>query len=151
MSILVAGPGQLLTDSQETGERKGYGPKSWVMHGYLIGVAGESGPADQLLETDSSLWPVFPDKENLIRAVQKWPQGAGENTDWLVVTAEEAFVISSGYVYPQKFPCAIGSGASLAIGRLDAAPNQLREAVAVAIRYDPNCGGRIRQLSLSQT
>ena len=66
----------------------------------------------------------------------------------MVVTKSQVWSIEGGYVYTRTFPFAIGTGAPWALGRLDAAPNELRKAVAFAIRCDPYCGGQIREVRL---
>ena len=150
MSILVATPGRLTSDSMASadGQPPWYGPKAWRMHGYLIGVAGACGRGDQRLECDRALWPERPSTRALRAAVAKWPAGAGENTTWIVVAASAVWTIDGGYVYAQKFPCAIGCGAPWAYGRLSADPD-LVAAVKIACANDPNCGGKIRDLRVT--
>ena len=147
MSVLVATPGRITTDSLDSADVRWYGPKAWRMHGYLVGVAGNCSRGDQRLETDASLWPERPSTRSLKRIVHTWPSTAGDNTSWLVVTADSVWTIEGGYVYSRKFPHAIGCGAPWALGRLSADPDPIA-AVALAITHDPYCGGRIRDLKL---
>ncbi len=145
MSVCVATPGQITTDSLDSADVRWYGPKAWRMHGYLIAVAGSCKRGDMRLESDAELWPARPTTRSLRAAVLTWPENAGEDTEWLVVTAAKVWTIESGYVYPRTFPHAIGCGAPWALGRLSADPDPLA-AVALAIRNDAYCGGRIRAL-----
>lgn len=147
MSILVAAPGRLVTDSLDSGDVPWHGPKAWRMHGYLIGVAGSCSRGDQRLETDENLWPKRPTTRSLRAAVQGWPATAGAETEWIVVTAASVWTIAGGYIYPRRFPAAIGCGAPWALGRLSADPDPIA-AARFAIANDPYCGGRIRDLRL---
>lgn len=143
----MATPGRLTTDSLDSADVRWYGPKAWRMHGYLIGVAGSCQRGDQRLEHDTDLWPVRPSTRALRAAVQTWPDGAGANTTWIVVTADAVWTVEGGYVYPRAFPHAIGCGAPWALGRLSADPDPVA-AVRFACRHDAYCGGRVRDLSL---
>lgn len=145
MSVLVATPGRLTTDSLDSAEVRWWGPKAWRMHSYLIGVAGSCGRGDQRLEHDASLWPRRPSTRSLRAAVQGWPSAAGADTEWLVVAADGVWSIEGGYVYARRFPHAIGCGAPWALGRLSADPDPIA-AVRLACKMDAFCGGKIRDL-----
>lgn len=147
MTILVATPGRLVTDSMDSSDVHWYGAKSWRMHSYLIGVAGACKRGDQRLEHDVTMWPARPSTRSLRNAVQGWPEGAGEETTWLVVTADQVWSIEGGYVYTRKFPHAAGCGAPWALGRLAADPDPVA-AVTFACKHDAYCGGRVRDLKL---
>ena len=147
MSILVAQPGRLVTDSLDSADVVWHGPKAWHMHDYLIGVAGSCGRGDQRLESDETLWPKHPTTRSLRKAVQNWPAGAGEETSWIVVTASEVWTIEGGYVYPRTFPAAVGCGAPWALGRLSVDPDPIA-AVKFTCKHDNYCGGRVRDLRL---
>lgn len=144
MSVLVAVPGEIWTDSLDSGDVRWYGPKAWRMHGYLIGVAGKSSRGVQRLESDKSLWPRKPTTRSLRAAVYDWPSSGDSETTWLVVTPERVWSIEDGYVYPRSFPFAAGCGAPWALGRLHAAPDEPAEAVRLACAHDAYCGGRVR-------
>ena len=145
MSVLVATPGRLTTDSQDSGETLWFGPKAWRMHGYLIGVAGSCKRGDQALERGREHWPEHPTTRRLRAAVAAWPSGAGDDTTWVVVTADSVWSIEGGYVFPRTFPFVAGCGAPWAGGRLSSDPDPVA-AVAVACKNDIYCGGRIRDL-----
>lgn len=148
MSVLVGLPGRLVTDSLDSAPVPYHGPKAWRMHGYLIGVAGSCNRHDQRLERDSTLWPVKPTTRSLRAAVAAWPEKAGVDSEWIVVTGDRVWTIESeGYVYPRKFPCGLGCGAPWALGRMAADPDPVA-AVALACEHDPYCGGRIRDLRI---
>lgn len=148
MTIVVAGPGVVYSDSLDSTVPPWYGDKAWRMHGYIIAVCGSCGSGDQRLETDGKCWPKRPTTQSLINAVSNWPQDCSSEAAWMVVTRDRVWTIEGWYVYPRKFPCAIGCGAPWALGRLDAAPTELRKAVAFAIRNDQYCGGAIREVKL---
>jgi hypothetical protein len=149
LSILIATPGRLTTDSLDSADVRWYGPKAWRMHGYLIGVAGSCERGDQRLEHDGELWPVTPSTRALRAAVaNQWPLSAGKGTTWIVVTESRCWTIEGGYVYTRKLPHAIGCGASWALGRLDVDPTDPAAAVRFACKHDAFCGGRVRDLRL---
>jgi hypothetical protein len=147
MSILVATPGRLTTDSQDSGDVLWFGPKAWRMHGYLIGVAGSCARGDQVLETGKQYWPKRLSTRALTLAVQAWPSTAGAESTWMVVSADSVWTIEGGYVFPRKFPHATGCGAPWALGRLSADPDPIA-AVRLACKHDLYCGGRIRDIRI---
>lgn len=148
MSCVVARPGQILTDSLDTGAIKRSVPKAFKRNGYLIGGAGESAPLN-ILE-HSVNWPNFPSVETLTTFLYEHHDSDAldfNKVELVVATAAMVFVLDDSAWYECQ-EAAIGSGAAYALGYLKAKPKDFTGAVEAACAYDPYCAGPVRELRL---
>jgi hypothetical protein len=149
MTCIVAKPGQMASDSRDTGATKRTCTKMFRRHSYLVGGAGESGPLNVLefvLE-----WPARPSVEAFTRWIYEHhhPETLDfDEVELVVCSAKRVWVIEGRQAYEAGTVGAVGSGAAYARGYLEARPKDLDGAVAAACKYDPWCAGPIRHLEL---
>lgn len=130
----------------------------------LIGAAG-SGRLDSIIVSSSKILETcmtpFEIADVLKRAVisDSWREAKGEDgapqdysVEIIVILNNELFRISSDFSVtpiPDLTLVAVGSGEPYALGAGYAARNksckeQVRTSIQAAIKYDPNCGGKIQ-------
>lgn len=134
----------MAADSRETGLIKSTCTKMYLRHGYAVGGSGDSAPLTAIEHCIK--WPKTPSTEAFARWMFRHSSEIGwGNVELLVATKTKVWHLSGGCVAEVRIG-AIGSGASYALGYLEAKPNDLDGAVKAACKFDPFCAGPIRDL-----
>jgi hypothetical protein len=151
MTCIVAKPGQMASDSRDTGVTKRSCVKMFQRHSYLVGGAGDSGTLNILEHAIE--WPARPSVEAFTRWVFENHDPAYidfHEVEFVICSAKQVWVIDGREAYVSNPVGAVGSGAAYARGYLEARPKDLDGAVAAACKYDPYCAGPIRRLELQR-
>jgi hypothetical protein len=140
----------MAADSLDTGSVRRYGPKIFRRHDYLVGTAGGSGLLQRILAAPD--WPVQLTEFGLATWISKF-DGVNDDThgtSLIICTRDLVWVVEGDAVYSSTEACAVGCGASYALGYLEARPGRLVEAVAAACKHDPYCGGDVIEERLTR-
>jgi hypothetical protein len=144
MTICVAKPGIVVTDTLYTGSKKRYQQKAFRRNNVIIATAGDSYGA--VLQACILHKTTLVDDITIDRLIKFVAENADafEPCSSLFVTRKEVWCVEGTYVYGStSYSAAIGSGAAYAVGYLDARPDDLEGAVRSAILHDPCCGGEV--------